>query len=194
MSFPALLLLAVGLAMDATAVACARGLAARRVRARDSLRVGLLFGGAQAVMPVLGCALGATFAARILGWGHWVTFVVLSGIGAKMLHEARKNVGGRAESTSEGTPDNVFGLQVLALLALATSVDALAAGVALALEDVAIVRASAVIGAVTAVLAFAGVHIGQRFGARLGKRLEVAGGIVLIGLGVKSLIDHFMAP
>ena len=184
MSFTALLLLALGLAMDATAVSGARGLAAKQVRPLDAILVSLLFGGFQAAMPAIGWALGATFATRIIGWGHWVTFVVLGGIGAKMLYEAMKPGDG------DEAPD-VFGLKVLVLLAVATSIDALAAGVALAVTDASIVRACAVIGVVTALLSFAGVHAGHRFGSRLGKRLEVLGGLVLVGLAVKTLLEHF---
>lgn len=190
MSFPALLLLALGLAMDATAVAGARGLAAKQIRFRDALLVAFFFGGAQAAMPAIGWALGAAFASRIVGWGHWVTFVVLGGIGAKMIHEARK---ADEDDAADVATAHVFGLRVLGLLAIATSIDALAAGVALAVANVSIARASLVIGVVTAALSFGGVHLGHRFGARLGKRLEVAGGLVLIGLAVKSLIDHFRA-
>lgn len=192
MSLPALLLLALGLAMDATAVAGARGLAAKRkrIRVRDALLVALFFGGSQAAMPAIGWAVGAAFAARIMGWGHWVTFVVLGGIGAKMIHEARK--ADEEDAAAVVVPSDVFGVKVLVLLAIATSIDALAAGVALALVHVSIARACVVIGVITALLSFAGVHVGHRFGARFGKRLEVAGGIVLIGLGLKSLLDHFL--
>lgn len=197
MTFPALVVLALGLAMDATAVAGARGLAARRVRARDAVLVALLFGGFQAGMPALGWLLGAAFATRVMGWGHWVTFVVLGGIGAKMLYEAVKPNGDDAadEATRErasepGAPD-VFGLKVLVLLAVATSIDALAAGVALAVANVNVLLACAVIGVVTALLSFAGVHAGHRFGSRLGKRLEVLGGLVLVGLALKTLVEHF---
>jgi putative Mn2+ efflux pump MntP len=194
MTFPALLLLALGLAMDAMAVAGARGLAARKVRMRDALLVALLFGGFQAGMPALGWALGAAFAARITGWGHWVTFVLLGGIGAKMLHEALSN--GEEDVATASDPaapasDQVFGLKVLVLLAVATSIDALAAGVALAVADVSVVMAAAVIGIVTASLSFVGVHAGHRFGSRLGKRLEVLGGVVLIALALKALVEHY---
>lgn len=189
----ALLLLAIALAMDATAVAGARGLAAKRVRIRDASLIALFFGGFQAAMPAIGWGLGEVFAARIVGWGHWVTFVVLCGIGAKMIHEALK-----ADDDDDDAPspagDDVFGTKVLALLAIATSIDALAAGVALAVGNASIVQACAVIGMITAVLSFAGVYAGHHFGKRFGgKRLEVIGGLVLIGLGAKSLIDHFWA-
>jgi putative Mn2+ efflux pump MntP len=175
--------------MDATAVAGARGLAAKRVRIRDATLIALFFGGFQAAMPAIGWGLGEVFAARILGWGHWVTFVVLCGIGAKMIHEALKADDDDAPSPAD---DDVFGTKVLALLAIATSIDALAAGVTLAVANVSIVKACAVIGVITAALSFAGVYAGHHFGKHFGgKRLEVIGGLVLIGLGAKSLIDHF---
>jgi manganese efflux pump family protein len=193
MSSLSVFVLAVGLAMDATAVAGARGLAATKVRLRDALLVALLFGAFQGAMPILGGTAGAAFAAPIAGWGHWVAFVLLVAIGAKMLHEARAEVGVgidvEARATARG---EVFGLKVLALLAIATSIDALAAGIPLALAGVDLVGAGAIIGIVTAVLSFAGVLAGHRFGARLGKRLEVLGGLVLIGLGVKALVDHYL--
>lgn len=182
-----LLLLAVGLAMDAMAVAGARGLAVKKVRLRDAFLVALFFGGFQAGMPAIGWAVGGAFASKITGWGHWVTFVVLAGIGAKMLHEARTS------DPEEGkpSPDEVFGLKVLFLLAIATSIDALAAGVTFALSGVHIVMACTVIGVVTAVLSFGGVFIGHRFGGHMGKRFDMVGGIVLIGLAIKTLVDHF---
>jgi len=187
-SLLALVFLGLGLAMDATAVAGARGLACRRaVRVRDALLVALFFGGSQAAMPAIGWALGGAFASRITGWGHWVTFVVLGAIGAKMFHEA---FGEPDEDETKAVAD-VFGLKVLGLLAVATSIDALAAGVPLALAHVSIVTACAVIGVITGVLSFGGVYVGHRFGARFGKRLEMAGGVVLIALAVKALVDHF---
>src|SRR6478609_2061475 len=133
--------------MDATAVAGARGLASKKkVRVRDALVVALFFGGFQAAMPALGWALGQAFAARILGWGHWVTFVVLGGIGAKMIYEAFAE---DAEDEAKAEVANVFGVKVLALLAIATSIDALAAGVTLALDHVNIVQACTTIGVIT---------------------------------------------
>jgi putative Mn2+ efflux pump MntP len=188
MSFLALVALAVGLAMDAMAVAGARGVAAKQVRTRDALLVALFFGGFQAAMPALGWSLGAVVAGRIMGWGHWVTFAVLGGIGAKMIYEAAK---AGDDDAPEPVASDVFGLKVLAVLAVATSIDALAAGVTLALANVRIVTACLVIGVITGGLSFGGVHVGHRFGTRLGKRLEVLGGVVLVGLAVKSLVEHF---
>ncbi len=188
MSFVPVVVLGLGLAMDATAVAGARGLASKqKVRARDAAVVALFFGGFQAAMPAIGWGVGQAFASRILGWSHWVTFVVLGAIGAKMLHEAFAH----DEEDEDQEPTNVFGFKVLALLAIATSIDALAAGVTLALGEVSVAAACTVIGVITAALSFAGVYIGHRFGARFGKRLEVVGGLVLIGLAVKALVDHF---
>lgn len=184
-----LLLLALGLAMDAMAVAGARGLAAKKIRVRDALLVALFFGGFQAGMPAIGWAIGGAFAARITGWGHWVTFVVLGGIGVKMLHEARAE--DPDEEASKPPPQNAFGVKLLFVLAIATSIDALAAGVTFALSDVHVVTACAVIGVVTALLSFGGVYVGHRFGTRVGKRFDMLGGIVLIGLGVKALVEHF---
>jgi putative Mn2+ efflux pump MntP len=189
MSFIALVVLAVGLAMDAMAVAGARGVAAKKVRTRDALLVAVFFGGFQAAMPALGWSLGAAVAGKIMGWGHWVTFVVLGGIGAKMMYEAFKP--GDDDDAPDTAANDVFRVKVLALLAVATSIDALAAGVTLALANVRIATACVVIGLITGVLSFGGVHVGHRFGARLGKRLEVLGGFVLVGLAVKTLVEHF---
>lgn len=187
MSPLALVILGLGLAMDATAVASARGLACRPpIRVQDALVLALFFGGFQAGMPAIGWALGAAFASRITGWGHWVTFAVLGAIGAKMLYEALRAHHDDREETSDP-----FGIKVLALLAVATSIDALAAGVALAVGDVSIALACTVIGLITAALSFAGVYIGHRFGARFGKRLEVVGGLVLLALAFKALADHY---
>ncbi len=186
MSLLSLVFLGAGLAMDATAVAGARGLACKeRIRVQDALVLALFFGGFQAGMPAIGWALGAAFASRITGWGHWVTFVVLAAIGAKMLHEAF------AKHDHEKPPADLFGIKVLTLLAIATSIDALAAGVTLAIGNVSIVLACVIIGVITAVMSFVGVYVGRRFGARFGKRLEIAGGVVLIALALKAIVDHF---
>jgi putative Mn2+ efflux pump MntP len=184
MPFIEILALSVALAMDATAVAGTRGLAAARVRVQDALLVGALFGGAQAGMPVIGWALGETVAARVSAWSHWVTFSVLVVLGGKMIREAIEE-----DEDRDATPP--FGLKVLTLLAIATSIDALAAGVTLALRGVEVALACTTIGAVTFALSFAGVYVGHRFGTRIGKRLDVLGGVVLVALGVKALVDHY---
>ena len=191
MSLLALLVLAVGLAMDAMAVATAKGLAAKHVRPRDALLVALFFGGFQAAMPAIGWALGGAFASRITGWGHWVTFVVLTAIGLKMIHEARQPEAPEGDDAAKPSGADVFGVKVLFLLAIATSIDALAAGVTLALSDVHIGAACAVIGVVTGILSIAGLYGGRRFGAHAGKRFDMVGGVVLIALAVQTLVAHF---
>lgn len=189
MSFGAILVLSLGLAMDATAVAAARGLAAHGgVRARHVLLIGALFGGFQALMPLIGYVVGQKLGPIVVRFDHWVAFVLLGAIGAKMLHEAW--------STKEpGAPvsRDLFRLRVLLMLALATSIDALAVGVTLPMLGAPLGLSLVTIGVTTALLSGLGLIVGYRFGASLGKRLDVAGGLVLIGLGTKVLIEHLAA-
>jgi putative Mn2+ efflux pump MntP len=186
-SWIALFWLAVGLAMDATAVAAARGLAAGRsgVRVGDVARVAVLFGGFQAGMPALGWLLGARVGSVLAAWDHWVAFVVLVGLGVKMMWESR----GAGEPAAE-TGRAAFGWRTLLVLAVATSIDAFAAGFTLSLLDAPLVRSLVVIGVVTALLSAAGVYAGRRFGALLGKRLDLAGGVALVAIGVQTLVSH----
>lgn len=194
-----LMLLAVGLAMDATAVSIASALATPRVRARDALLISFLFGLFQAVMPVIGWAVGAQFAHAIAAWDHWLAFVLLGGIGAKMLHEAYTHrhpgtgAAEKAERAEQASGKNPFHLGRLVIMAFATSIDALAAGVTLPVLEVHIATAAAIIGGVTFVLCLLGVSVARRFGEALEGRLDIAGGVVLIGLGFKTLIEHLSA-
>lgn len=192
MSFSAIFALALGLAMDATAVAAARGLLIPAVRLRHVLLVMLFFGGSQALMPLLGWLLGSQLGAVVSAWDHWIAFVLLGGIGGKMLWEARP---GAAEDEDEGSKDGAdpFGLRVLSVLAIATSIDAFAVGITLPIIGAPLALSLVTIGVVTAVLSACGLFAGRRFGALLGKRLDVFGGVVLIGLGVKILIEHLSA-
>lgn len=187
MGFSAILLLALGLAMDATAVAAARGLAASRIRPRDVALVATLFGGAQAAMPAIGWLVGKRIGPLVEAFDHWVVFVVLAGIGGHMIWEARRPSPG---TRPEETP---FALKLLALLAVATSIDALAAGFTLPMLGAPFWLSLITIGVVTALLSAIGVLAGRRFGAALGSRLDVAGGLVLLGLGARVLIDHLRA-
>jgi putative Mn2+ efflux pump MntP len=187
-AFPSIFLLALGLAMDATAVAAARGVAATRVRKRDVLLVGLLFGGFQALMPALGWFLGAAIGRYIEAWDHWIAFTLLALIGAKMLWDARRGSADAATGTSDGTA--LFSIVPLVILAVATSIDALAAGFTLPLVNAPFATTIGVIGATTMVLSAAGLALGRRFGALLGGRLQLMGGLVLIGLGVKIVAEH----
>lgn len=190
MKFGAILLLALGLAMDAMAVAAARGLAAPRILLRHVLLVAALFGGAQVVMPLLGWLVGMHVGPLFAAWDHWVAFVLLGGIGAKMLWEARSGAQEEAAAEPVGDP---FGLKLLAVLAIATSVDAFAAGLTLPMLGAPMVLSLVTIGVTTALLSGLGVYAGRRFGALLGRRLDAFGGVVLIGLGFKVLIEHLTA-
>ena len=187
-SFSAILLLAIGLAMDAMAVAASRGLATTKVLPRHVILVATFFGGFQALMPLLGWLIGSQVGPLIQAWDHWVAFVLLSAIGGKMLWEARHTDG--AQTRTGGNP---FELRTMFLLAVATSVDALAAGITLPMMEAPLVSSVLTIGLTTALLSALGLFAGRRFGTALGNRLDVAGGIVLIGLGVKILVDHLRA-
>lgn len=188
MSFASILLLAVGLAMDAAAVAAGRGLAVPRVLPRHVVRVALFFGGFQALMPLLGWLVGARFGTLVESWDHWIAFVLLGAIGGKMLWEA--HAGGPDAEQGPGDP---FGLRVMLVLAIATSVDALAVGITLPMLGAPLLLSLVTIGVTTAALSVAGLYAGRRFGALLGRRLDLVGGLVLIGLGTKILIEHLSA-
>lgn len=188
MTFGAILLLAVGLAMDATAVAATRGMSARTLQVRHVLGVSLLFGGFQALMPLIGWTVGVQLGPLIQAWDHWVAFALLGAIGGKMLWEARSTPDAEARPASD--EDGSFRIQVLVVLAIATSIDALAVGVTLPMLNAPFVSSLVTIGVTTTVLSALGVLVGRRFGAALGRRLDAFGGIVLIGLGLKILIEH----
>jgi len=189
MTFSAILFLAVGLAMDATAVSAARGLAVPEVRARHVLLVAGFFGGFQALMPVIGWLLGARIGTLVQAWDHWIAFVLLAFVGGKMLWEAR---GGEDEGEEKGV--DPFALRSMLMLAIATSIDALAVGITLPMLNAPFALSIATIGVVTALLSAVGLFAGRRFGALLGKRLDFAGGVVLIGLGFKILMEHLLTP
>jgi manganese efflux pump family protein len=186
----AIMLLAFGLSMDAMAVAAARGLIVKRVRARQVLLVAGLFGGFQALMPLLGWILGSRFGKSIEAWDHWLIFVLLGGIGGKMLWEAFHADDEGAVALKE---EDAFRLKVMLLLAIATSIDAFAAGVALPLMKAPLGVSVVAIGLTAAALSAIGMFAGHRFGAALGSRLDALGGLVLIGLGVKTLVEHLTA-
>lgn len=189
MTFGAVLSLALGLAMDATAVSAARGVATPRIQAKHVLSVALFFGGFQAFMPLLGWVVGTRIGPVVQAWDHWIAFVLLGAIGGKMLWEARSN--GDEDEEARGT--NLYAFKVMLVLAIATSIDALAVGVTLPMLNAPFALSLITIGVTTAILSAAGLFAGHRFGALLGKRLEIVGGLVLIGLGTKILIEHLSA-
>jgi len=180
MDFLELLLIAVGLSMDAFAVSVCKGLSLRGLRPRHAALVGLYFGGFQALMPVVGWALGYRFEHVIRNVDHWVAFLLLVAIGIGMLREAGK---------SEELNDDL-GFRTMLLLAVATSIDALAVGITFAFLQVRILPAAGLIGVTTFLLSALGVYIGHVFGLRYKAKAEVAGGIILILIGLKILLEH----
>jgi len=190
----AILLLSLGLAMDATAVAAARGLAAGHVSGREAMRIGLYFGGFQALMPLIGWAVGVAAAgalgALFASIDHWVAFVILGFLGVRMIREALSDDDDAVEAA--GT---AFAPKVLLPLAVATSIDALAAGFTLPTLEVPVAPTIVAIGLVTAVLSAVAALVACRLGKVFGLatvRMEIAGGVVLIGLGTKILIEHLV--
>lgn len=182
MSYLELFVIAVGLSMDAFAVSICKGLSVRRLKPRHNLICGLYFGGFQALMPVIGWLLGRQFESLIKSIDHWIAFALLVLIGANMIREAVKN--------EEENLNDSFSPKTMLPLAVATSIDALAVGVTFAFLDVSIVPAVAMIGATTFILSAVGVKIGNVFGAKYKSKAELVGGIVLVAMGVKILIEH----
>ena len=183
-----LLLTAVGLSMDAFAVSVCRGLGMRRLNLRTAVVLALFFGGFQALMPLIGLALGSQFMWLIGPVDHWVAFVLLAFIGGKMLWEALR---GGDEGYGCGCEDTSgIDLREFLVLAVATSIDALAAGISFAALAVDIVPAVALIGVITFALSLVGVAVGHFFGARWEKPASVVGGVVLVLLGLKILLEH----
>ena len=180
-----LLLIALGLSMDAFAVSICKGLATPRVAPRHMLIAGAWFGGFQALMPLIGYFLGATFREYIEKYDHWIAFILLAFIGGNMLREAL----GKEEEEEEACA--CFGFKTMFLMAIATSIDALAVGVTFALlPQVNIWLAVGSIGVITFLFSGAGVKIGNVFGAKYKKRAEIAGGAILILMGLKILLEH----
>ena len=177
-----LFLIAVGLSMDAFAVSVCKGLAMPKCTFKKAAIVGLWFGGFQALMPAIGYVLGAQFQETIASIDHWIAFVLLALIGGNMIHEALDN--------DEEEADASLDVKNMFLLAVATSIEALAIGITFAFLKVNIIPAVCFIGIVTFIISFAGVKIGNVFGARYKNKAEIVGGIILILLGLKILLEH----
>ncbi len=186
MGFFELLLLAVGLSMDAFAVSVCKGLSMKKATAKASIICGGWFGGFQALMPLIGFFLGKIFAQAIEAFDHWVAFGLLALIGINML----RDVFGKEEDCC-GDRDADLSVKTMFVMAIATSIDAMAVGISLAMAgDVNIVTAVLLIGVVTFFLSAVGVQIGNVFGSRFEKKAQFAGGVILILLGVKILLEH----
>ena len=174
--FIEIFLIGVGLSMDAFAVSICKGLSMQKVKKRDVFIIALFFGGFQALMPFIGWFLGRGFESYITSIDHWIAFILLSIIGGKMLIDGIK-----AEDDD---------LKELFLLAIATSIDALAVGITFAFLNYPIVECMSIIGCTTFIISFIGVYIGKVFGSKYEHKAEIAGGIILIVIGLKILLEH----
>ncbi len=179
------LLIALGLAMDTFAVSVTSGVTVTHDRLKSALTAAFFFGAFQAVMPVIGWFGGSEFRDFVTGYDHWVAFGLLALIGGRMIHESVATEPGERVA-------NLLDLRVLTFLAVATSIDALAVGVTFAFLEVPIIVPVAIIGVVTFVLSFLGVYIGNRFVGFFENRIEIVGGLILIGIGLKILLEDLV--
>lgn len=182
MSLIELFILAVGLSMDAFAVSICKGLSMQKVTIKKYLTIGLYFGIFQAGMPILGYALGVQFKDYITSIDHWIAFILLGVIGINMIREAMNK--------EEDTCNDSLDTKTMLLLAIATSIDALAVGITFAFLSVDIVPAVSFIGITTFILSMIGIKIGHIFGEKFKAKAELAGGIILILMGLKILFEH----
>lgn len=189
MNFVELLIIAIGLSMDAFAVSIGKGLSLKKIKLSHALKVGLWFGGFQALMPLIGYMLGSTFAEIVSTFDHWVAFVLLSLIGGNMIKESLENDSDN-DCDCNKKDKNGFGLTTMFTLAVATSIDALAIGVTFAFFKVAIIPAIITIGITTFLFSVAGLKIGHIFGCKYKSHAELFGGVILILIGLKILIEH----
>ncbi|PIR16584.1 MAG: hypothetical protein COV46_07660 [Deltaproteobacteria bacterium CG11_big_fil_rev_8_21_14_0_20_49_13] len=181
-----IIIIAIGLSMDAFAVSISSGVGVKQLKLSNALKMAVLFGGFQAVMPVIGWLAGVGVRSYISGLDHWIAFGLLTIIGLKMIYEAFKM---RTENDAKSDPFKLF---TLLLLAVATSIDALVVGTTFALLDLLIVVPVIIIGCITFAFSFAGAYIGNRFGHFFENKIEIVGGMVLIGIGVKILLEHIL--
>ena len=185
MTITELILIAIGLSMDAFAVSVTNGLCCKNIKTGGTLATGICFGGFQGLMPLIGYFLGTLFADAIKAFDHWIAFGLLAIIGINMLKEAFEKDCGCNENNAD------FSVKTMFVMAVATSIDALAVGISLAMAgEVNIVVAVVLIGVTTFLLSGLGVKIGNLFGSRFEKKAQVAGGVILILLGVKILLEH----
>ena len=183
MSILEILLLGIGLSMDAFAVSICKGLSTKKLQIKHYLIIGAWFGGFQALMPTIGYFLGSTFEQYITAFDHWVAFVLLTAIGANMIKESF--------SKEESETNRFFAFKTMLLMELATSIDAVAVGITFALlPDVNVPLAVCLIGVTTFVCSAAGLKVGNLFGLRYKAKAELAGGIILILIGLKILLEH----
>ncbi len=184
MSLLTVCLIAVALAMDAFAVSLSTGTTMKKMQVRHALRMAGFFGVFQAVMPIVGWSLGLAAAGFMQGFDHWVAFALLTGVGGKMVYEA---IWG---DVNEAKPKKEQNIYMLITLAFATSIDAAAVGITLSFLNIDIVQPAVIIGLITFVISLLGVYIGVKVGNFFGSKIEIFGGLVLIGIGIKILLEH----
>ncbi|MEE1251420.1 MAG: manganese efflux pump MntP family protein [Lachnospiraceae bacterium] len=184
--FIELLLMGVGLAMDAFAVSICKGLGMTKVNKKQAVTIGVFFGGFQALMPLIGWILGKQFERYITSVDHWIAFILLGFIGGKMIVESLKP----EEEKEIEKSDMPLDLKEMFVLAIATSIDALAVGITFAFLGTPIIEAIAIIGIVTFLISIGGVYVGNFFGSKYKNKAELAGGLILVLLGVKILLEH----
>ncbi|NUT62426.1 manganese efflux pump MntP [Herbaspirillum sp. C9C3] len=187
MNFPALVLLALAMSTDAFAAAIGKGAAMQKPRLLQALRIGLLFGVIEAITPLIGWFAGSVATKWVAEWDHWIAFVLLLVLGARMIREGLSEDDEQDEADATPQKQSVV---MLALTAVATSIDAMAVGVGLAFIDVNILEASLLIGLATTTMVTIGVMVGRVLGHLIGKRAEIVGGVVLIGVGAAILYEH----
>lgn len=188
MSYIEILLVGIGLSMDAFAASICQGLSMKKLSIKSMLIIGLFFGGFQALMPTVGFFLGTQFEAYIVSIDHWVAFALLSFIGGKMLFDVIKGEDDGDEINEE--KEYKLDIKNIAVLAVATSIDALAVGISMAFLSVDIISAASMIGVTTFVISSAGVVIGHKFGTKYKDKATMVGGLILILIGVKILLEH----
>ncbi len=186
MNISATILLAFGMSMDAFAVSISKGATLHKPKFSEALRTGLIFGAIEAITPLIGWGLGMLASQFVLEWSHWIAFVLLIFLGGRMMIE-----GFRGNGDEDEEPQHRHGFWLLVTTAIATSLDAMAVGVGLAFLQVNIIATALAIGCATLVMSTLGMMVGRFIGPLLGKRAEILGGIVLIGIGVQILWSHF---
>lgn len=200
MDILSIILIAIGLSMDAFAVSVTNGIIIKDIKMGHALKIGLYFGAFQAVMPIIGWLAGSQFEEYIISIDHWIAFVMLAFIGEKMIWEAYGAEDNETETVEEMCEvavskqntvcEDPLRIGRLIVLAVATSIDALAVGISFAFLRVSIIQSAALIGMITFIICFAGVYIGNKCGCLLKRKAEIVGGLILICIGLKILLEH----
>lgn len=183
------LLISIGLSMDAFAVSICKGLGMSKLNKKQMLIIALYFGGFQALMPYIGWAVGARFSSYVSQYAHWIAFILLALIGGKMIHEALTE---SEDCEDDGIKDKKLSHKELLLLAIATSIDALAVGISFAFLNVPIIPSIIIIGLTTFAISLVGVIIGNIFGSKYKNKAEFVGGLILVIIGLKIVLEQYL--